>query len=50
MHNESVLCIEPSLRKTITFTPESVVISNLNYDYLSKIKYHFLHTIINVLR
>lgn len=33
MHNEGVLCIEPSPSKTINSTPESVVISDLNYDY-----------------
>ena len=38
MHDEGVIHIEHSLSKTITFTPESVVVSDLNYDFFKEIK------------
>ena len=40
MPHEGVLCIEPSLSETAIFTPKWVAVSDLNYDYLRKIKYH----------
>lgn len=43
MHIEGVLCFEPSKSKTMTFTPESVVVSDLNYDYLTEKKLLLTH-------
>ena len=49
MHHEGVLCIEPSLSELVISTPESVVVSDLNYDCLREIKYYCSHTTIQML-
>ena len=49
MHHEGVLCIEPSFSETTISTLESVVVFDLNYDYLREIKYYYSHIIIQVL-
>ena len=37
------------ISETATSTPESVVVSDLNYDCLGEIKYYYSHIIIQVL-
>ena len=49
MHHKGVLCIEPSLSEKTISTPESVVVSDLNYDCLREIKYYCSHIMIQVL-
>ena len=49
MHHEGMLCIKPSLSETTIFTPKSVVVSNLNYDYLREIKYYYSRIMMQVL-
>ena len=49
MHHEGVLYIEPSLSESAISTPESIVVSNLNYDYLREIKYYYSHIMIQML-
>ena len=44
MHNEGVLCIKPSLRITIAFTQDLVVVSGFTYVCLREIKNYFLRT------
>ena len=38
MHHEGVLYIEPSLSESAISSPESVVVSDLNYNCLREIK------------
>ena len=49
MHHEGVLYIEASFNETTISTSDSIVVSDLNYDYLGKIKYFCSHIMIQVL-
>ena len=49
MHHEGVLYIGLSLSETTISTPESVMVSDLNYDCLREIKYYYSHIMIQVL-
>lgn len=49
MYHEGVHCIELSLSKITTFTPKSVVISDMNYDCLKEIKNYYSHIVTQVL-
>ena len=49
MQHEGVLYIEPSLSESTISTPESVEVSDLNYDCLREIKYYCSHIMVQVL-
>ena len=49
MHHEGILYIEPSLSEIAISSPESIVVSDLNYSYLKEIKYYCSHITIQVL-
>ena len=49
MQHEGVLYIEPSLSESTILTPESVEVSDWNYDCLREIKYYCSHITIQVL-